>query len=81
MIPDTETLSTVAQMVAAQDAEAADANAVRLENWQRRYYRDVVTVPKPVDNDGWPETCRTEKGYALKYLPPAKITRLKVGRG
>lgn len=78
MIPDTETLSHVAAFLAARDARAADANAERLESWRRRYYRDVVSVPKPTEFDGWPKTCRTERGYILTKFEPAAVTRLPV---
>lgn len=56
MIVNTETLSTIAQITAAREAEAADMNAERLVSWQRRYPRDVVHVPTATQPPQWP--CR-----------------------
>lgn len=81
MIAETDTLSIIAQKLAARDAEAGDYNAERLAEWQRRYPHDVVSVPAPVKFDGWPPTRRTAEGFELKPLPEI-VLRLPVrGRG
>lgn len=56
MIVTTETLSQIAQMTAAREAEAADANAVRFESWKRRYPYDLVSVPPITAPPSWPAT-------------------------
>lgn len=71
MIPDTNTLSTIAQFIAASTAEEAPNNAARLEAWQRKYPHDVVPVPAISEPPSWP--CKR-----ISLEPPAKITRLKV---
>lgn len=69
-ILDTETASNVAQMVAARQSECAAMNAERLENWQRRLFRDPVTVPAPVNPPEWP-------AKRVSIRPVINVTRLR----
>lgn len=74
MIVSTETLSNVAQLNAARDAELADANSVRMESWARRYPHDLVEVPACTTAPSWPAV--------RSSIPKANnITKLKAGAG
>lgn len=74
MIPSTETLSQVAQLEAAREAEAADANVVRLDIWRRKYPYDVVEVPEAKEVAVWP----SRRVEAAPPLTGGKATVTKI---
>jgi len=49
-----EMLSNMAQLHAARDSEHEAMNAVRLDNWKRRYWYRCIEVPAPRDPPKWP---------------------------
>jgi hypothetical protein len=76
-VATTEMASQVSQLGAGRDSEAASINAVRLDNWKRRYPHGLVEVPEPVDFGGWPPTCRTGDGFVLRNYPATNVTKIK----
>jgi hypothetical protein len=66
---DTETRSNIAQLLAGRCAEEINSNALRLENWRRRLFRDPIDVPDTRDPPKWP--------CIRASISSATITRLK----
>lgn len=71
-ILNAEAASQVAQIGAARDSEIAARNASRLENWQRRLFRDPVETPVPVDPPEWPAI------RSSIAAPKSNVTKLRV---
>lgn len=53
-ILDTSTRAHVESLLVTRDAELADINSERLENWKRRSFRDPVIVPEASVPPKWP---------------------------
>jgi hypothetical protein len=68
MIETQEMLSQSAQLIAAQESEAASMNAARLAIWQAKYWYRCAVVPAPVNPPEWP---------AVRCSIPKKVVPFK----
>lgn len=72
-IESPDQLSQTAQLIAGREAEASSMNALRIENWRRRYWYRCVEVPVPREPPKWPAiTVRTPVPSNVTVLRKAK---------